>query len=149
MRNLLLTGAILLAGWAANAQDVALDKKNNTIVIDGAAVLKYTKTNMANWSFYDMNENEIVFFKLADNGTPSYRDDDYMIINFLTENTKVESNDFSHIQAAFNVNKSIEKFVVWMLKEKVLDNKGNINPDKVATFYSKYDQNITNRTIKH
>ena len=149
MKNLLLTGALLLAGWVANAQNVALDKKNNTIAIDDAAVLKYKKINMANWSFYDMNENEIVFFKLVDNGTPSYRDDDYMIINFLTENTKVESNDFSHIQAAFNVNKSIEKFVVWMLKEKVLDSKGNINPDKVATFHSKYDQNITNRTIKH
>lgn len=85
MRNVLLTGALLLTGWAANAQNVALDKKNNTIVMDGAAMLKYTKINMANWSFYDMNEHEIVFFKLADNGTPSYRDDDYMIINFLTE----------------------------------------------------------------
>lgn len=149
MKNWLLTGALLLAGWAVNAQDVALNKKNNTIAIEGTVALKYTKNNMMSWSLYDKDDNEIVFFKVLDNGTPGYVDDDYMVINFLNENTKIETNDFSQVQAVFNINKTIEKSVVWLLKEKVLDREGNVNPDKVAVFYSKYDQNITNRTIKH
>ena len=96
-----------------------------------------------------VNDNEIVFFKVVDNGTPGYIDDDYLIINFLNENTKVETNDFSQIQALFNINKTMEKSVVWLLKEKVLDYKGNINPQKVAVFHSKYDQDITNRTMRY
>lgn len=72
---------------------------------------------MTNWSFYDGEGNETIFFKVMDNGT-SFSEDDYMVINFLEEHTKLESNDFSQIQAFFNVNKSIEKFIMWLLKEK-------------------------------
>ncbi len=149
MKNWLFTAALLMIAWSADAQTVTLDKKKNTIAIDDEVALKYIKNNKLSWSFYDMNDNEIVFFKVVDNGTPGYIDDDYMIINFLNENTKVETNDFSQIQALFNINKTMEKSVVWLLKEKVLDYKGNINPQKVAVFHSKYDQDITNRTMRY
>lgn len=149
MKNWFFVAVLLLAGWHVNAQSVKLDKKNNTIAIEGQVALKYVKNNMLSWSIYDMKDNEIVFFKVVDNGTHSYIDDDYMVINFLNENTKTETNDFSQIQAVFNINKTIEKSVVWLLKEKVLNPEGNVNPEKVAVFHSKYDQNITNRTIRH
>jgi len=149
MKNWLFTAALLMAAWSADAQTVTLDKKKNTIAIDGEAALKYIKNNRLSWSFYDRNDNEIIFFKVVDNGTPGYIDDDYMIINFLNENTKIETNDFSQIQALFNINKTMEKSVVWLLKEKVLDYEGNINPEKVAVFHSKYDQDITNRTRRY
>lgn len=150
MKKRLFTAALLMtAAWSADAQTVTLDKKKNTIAIDGVTALKYTKNNRLSWSFFDKDDNEIVFFKVEDNGTPAYIDDDYMVINFLNENTKTETNDFSHVQAVFNINKTIEKSVVWLLKEKVLNTEGYINPDKVAVFHSKYDQNITNRTIRY
>lgn len=150
MKNWLFTAALLMtAAWSADAQTVTLNKKKNTIAIDGVTALKYTKNHIISWSFYDKEDNEIIFFKVENNGTPDYIDDDYMVINFLNENTKIETNDFSQVQAVFSINKTIEKSVVWLLKEKVLNPEGYINPEKVAVFHSKYDQNITNRTIRY
>lgn len=42
-KSLLLTGMFLFAAWAVHAQKVSLDKKKNTIAIEGQTVLKYTK----------------------------------------------------------------------------------------------------------
>ena len=47
-----------------------------------------------------------------------------------------------------NSKKSMEKLIKWLLKEKVLTNDGELNPDRLAIFKEKYDQNITERTIR-
>ncbi len=145
------TVLIILCVFSLNiyAQNVSLNKKDNSISIDGKVVLKYKKQQMTNWSLFDMNGEELVYFTISNNGTPQYDDDDFFIINFLPEKVKVETNDYTNIQTFFNFNKALEKFVAWLLREKALNSDGTLNPEKVETFRSKYDQNITNRTILH
>lgn len=83
-----------------------------------------------------------------DNETLRYQEDDYYILNFLTEKIKVESNDFSKILNFMNSKKAMEKLIKWLLKEKVLTNDGELNPERLTIFKEKYDENITERTIR-
>jgi hypothetical protein len=47
-----------------------------------------------------------------------------------------------------NSKKNMQKLVKWLLKEKVIDTKGNLNLEKVQTFYDKYNEDITLRTSR-
>lgn len=149
MKKLLLLLLSIVISIALNAQTVELNKKDNTISIDGSTVLKYKKKQLVNWSIYNTNGEELVYFTILDNGTPNYKDDDYYAITFIAQNVRVESNDYSNIQTFFNFNKALQKFVTWLVEEKVMNIDGSINEEKVNVFYRKYDQNITNRTIRY
>ena len=43
----------------------------------------------------------------------------------------------------------MQKLVKWLIKEKVLDSKGNLSPEKLQTFYDKYNEDITQRTSRY
>lgn len=77
-----------------------------------------------------------------------YSDDDYYVLNFLTEKVKIESRDYSHFSSFFNSKKSMQKLIQWLIKEKVLSVDGNINKEKLEVFFEKYDENIVNRTMR-
>ncbi|WP_265429730.1 hypothetical protein [Chryseobacterium sp. YIM B08800] len=123
--------------------------KNDKVLLDGKQILKAEKINMVEYSFYNLkSDDEILLFRQMDNETSRYQDDDYYVLNFLTEKVKVESNDFYKIASFMNSKKAMEKLIKWLLKEKVLTNDGELNPDRLAIFKEKYDQNITERTIR-
>lgn len=123
--------------------------KDDKVLLDGKQILKAEKINMVEYSFYNLkSDDEILLFRQMDNETSRYQDDDYYVLNFLTEKVKVESNDFYKIASFMNSKKSMEKLIKWLLKEKVLTNDGELNPDRLAIFKEKYDQNITERTIR-
>lgn len=123
--------------------------KDDKVLLDGKQILKAEKINMIEYSFYNLkSDNEILLYRQMDNETARYQDDDYYVLNFLTEKVKVESNDFYKIASFMNSKKSMEKLIKWLLKEKVLTNDGELNPDRLAIFKEKYDQNITERTIR-
>ena len=123
--------------------------KDGKVLLDGKQILKAEKINMVEYSFYNLkSDDEILLFRQMDNETSRYQDDDYYVLNFLTEKVKVESNDFYKIASFMNSKKAMEKLIKWLLKEKVLTNDGELNPDRLAIFKEKYDQNITERTIR-
>jgi len=123
--------------------------KDDKVLLDGKQILKAEKINMVEYSFYNLkSDDEILLYRQMDNETSRYQDDDYYVLNFLTEKVKVESNDFYKIASFMNSKKSMEKLIKWLLKERVLTNDGEINPDRLAIFKEKYDQNITERTIR-
>ncbi|WP_411811302.1 hypothetical protein ACLB9Y_15115 [Chryseobacterium scophthalmum] len=123
--------------------------KDDKVLLDGKQILKAEKINMVEYSFYNLkSDDEILLYRQMDNETSRYQDDDYYVLNFLTEKVKVESNDFYKIASFMNSKKSMEKLIKWLLKEKVLTNDGVLNPDRLAIFKEKYDQNITERTIR-
>lgn len=123
--------------------------KDDKVLLDGKQILKAEKINMVEYSFYNLkSDDEILLYRQMDNETSRYQDDDYYVLNFLTEKVKVESNDFYKITSFMNSKKSMEKLIKWLLKEKVLTNDGELNPDRLAIFKEKYDQNITERTIR-
>ncbi|AKK73131.1 hypothetical protein HX13_00265 [Chryseobacterium sp. P1-3] len=127
------------------SQEVTI--KDDKVTVDGKQILKAEKINLAQYSFFSMkNDDEVLLYKYMDNGTPSYVNDDFFILNFLTAKVKVESTDLGKVSNFMNSRKGMEKVVRWLLKERVLTPDGELNPDRLAIFKEKYDENITART---
>ena len=146
-KKLLLFSLLVLSFNFYFTQEVEI--KDDKVLLDGKQILKAEKINMVEYSFYNLkSDDEILLYRQMDNETSRYQDDDYYVLNFLTEKVKVESNDFYKIASFMNSKKSMEKLIKWLLKEKVLTNDGELNPDRLAIFKEKYDQNITERTIR-
>ncbi|WP_374461232.1 hypothetical protein [Chryseobacterium taeanense] len=144
----LLTSFLLISGLGFYfSQEVVI--KDDKVLLDGKQILKAEKINVLQYSFYSMKDDEeILMFRQMDNETPKYMDDDYYVLNFLTEKTKVESTDFTKILNFMNSRKAMEKLIKWLLKERVINNDGELNPERVKTFKEKYDENITDRTFR-
>ncbi|MCS4305196.1 MULTISPECIES: hypothetical protein [unclassified Chryseobacterium] len=129
------------------SQEVSI--KDDKVLLDGKQILKAEKINITQYSFFSMKDDEeVLMYKYMDNETPKYVSDDYFILNFLTEKTKVESTDLAKIANFMNSKKGMEKLIKWLLKERVINQNGELNPDRVAVFKEKYDENITQRTLR-
>ncbi len=116
--------------------------KKGKVLLDGKEILKYEREN---WGVYQIHfysletEDEVLFFKRNDNETSSYFEDDYTEIKFLTFKKSLEIKQ----------KKSWKKYLLWLIKKKVLDSSGNLNESKVDDLIENYDENITNRTIRY
>ncbi|EJL71033.1 hypothetical protein [Chryseobacterium populi] len=129
------------------SQEVVI--KEDKVLLDGKQILKAEKINVAQYSFFTMKDDEeILLYRYMDNESPKYGDDDYYVLNFLTEKTKVESRDFTKILNFMNSRKGMEKLIKWLLKERVINSDGELNSERVAIFKEKYDENITERTLR-
>ncbi|MGU3373333.1 hypothetical protein [Chryseobacterium sp. M5A1_1a] len=129
------------------SQEVTI--KDDQVLLDGKQILKAEKINVDQYSFFSMKDDEeVLMYRYMDNETPRYIKDDYFILNFLTEKTKVESTDISKIANFMNSKKGMEKLVKWLLKERVINHDGELNSERVAVFKDKYDENITVRTLR-
>lgn len=129
------------------SQDVTI--KDDKVLLDGKQILKAEKINVAQYSFFSMKDDEeVLLYRYMDNETPSYVSDDYFILNFLTEKVKVESTDIAKIANFMNSKKGMEKLVKWLLKERVINQEGELNPDRVAIFKDKYHENIIKRIFR-
>ena len=149
MNKLFLSIAFILIGSFINAQEVEI--KDDKVLLDGTPILKYEKINILQHSFYSIeSDDEILLFKWHDNETSQYNEDNYIILNFLTAKVKVETTSVEHVISGLGMNskKNMQKLVKWLLKEKVLDSKGNLSPEKLQTFYDKYNEDITQRTSR-
>ena len=124
-----------------NAQKIKLKKGN--VIIDGETYFKYEKRMMASeFSLYSLDgEDEILFILRNNNETIGYGDDDFNQITFIKDKKKLESATLRGY--------SFKWFVSTLIKNKVLDLEGNIDPDKLETFFAKYDENITERTVRY
>jgi len=71
----------------------------------------------------------------------SYGEDDFNQLTFIEENRKLETASLSGYSFKF--------FIQKLIKEKVLGLDGNIDSKKLDTFFSKYDEKITERTIRN
>jgi hypothetical protein len=148
MRKRIITSIFLITTIFINAQKIEI--KGNDVLLDGNTILKSEKINAGQYSFYSLDDNEILMYKWFDNETPKYQDDDYYILNFLEQKVKVQSTDFTKVVSGIGMNskKNMEKMLTWLLKEKVLLTDGKLNPDRVNVLFEKYDENITQRTFR-
>ncbi|AZB08744.1 hypothetical protein EG344_07830 [Chryseobacterium sp. G0162] len=146
--NRLFAFFLLIAGCNLySSQDVSI--KDDKVLLDGKQILKAEKINLTQYSFFSMKDDEeVLMYKYMDNETPRYVSDDYFVLNFLTEKTRVESTDLAKIANFMNSKKGMEKLVRWLLKERVINQDGELNPDRLAIFKEKYDENITQRTLR-
>lgn len=124
-----------------SAQKVKL--KNDFVLIDGVKVFKYEKNAGDGWlSLYDLNTgDEVIFIRENDNGTDgSYnRDDDYTQYKFINEDIVIEISTYNHWK----------NHVKFLYKNKCFDLEGKIDKKNVQRTFDKFDEKITDRTIKH
>ncbi|RZK10720.1 MAG: hypothetical protein EOO46_09615 [Flavobacterium sp.] len=148
MKLKLSLGALLLVTGISYSQEVELEK--DKVYLDGKEILKYEKITAEQYSFYSLEDEELLLFKYSDNETREYKDDDYIILNFLTEKKKIESTDEFKAIAGLGLNskKNMKKLITWLLKEKALGADGKINPEKLEVFGQKYHEDITVRTVR-
>lgn len=148
MTKKILTLFILIFGLQSYySQEVVI--KDDKVLLDGKQILKAEKINVAQYSFFSMaDDEEILLYRYMDNETQGYFDDDFYVLNFLTEKVKVESSDFTKIFNVMNSRKGMEKLIKWLLKERVINQNGELNTDRLAIFKEKYDENITERTLR-
>lgn len=152
MKKLLLAIVLtMVSGIAIYAQEREVEIDGDKVLLNGKVILKYEKINVAEHSFFTLNDDEIISYQLMDNGTPKIIEDNYFIINFLEQKTKVESTNFSRFISGLGMNsrKNMQKLIGWLLKDKVLNEDGTLNPEKIETFFAKYNEDITNRTIRY
>lgn len=136
-KNALLVTFAIFSLAIVNAQDVKL--KKGKIILDKNEILKFEKSTMA-LSLFDLNKDEeIIFIKWNNNETINYLEDDYIIINFL------ELDLVCEISISYSRKAMVKKLV----KEKVISQDGQIDEEKAKIFLKKYDENITNRTIRN
>lgn len=122
------------------AQDVKL--KKGIVYVDDVPTFSFDKKAMGNELYvYKLNTTEEVLGIIVDNnGTESKVDDSKKII-FNQQKTTIQSKNFR--------GQSYEFLLSLLLQGKVIDLKGEINPDNLKRFWSKYDQNNVNHTNLH
>ena len=140
--------ALLFVTGISYSQEVEL--KKDIVYLDGKALLKYEKINLLQYSFFSLDDEELLLYRFSDNETRDYMDDDYFILNFLNEKKKIESTDKSRVISGLGMNsaKNMKKLITWLLKEKVLGTDGKINPEKLDVFEQKFQEDITVRTVR-
>jgi hypothetical protein len=149
MKKIILLSLLYAIGITTTySQSVSL--KDENILYNNTPILKYKKLDFIEFSIFTLKDDEIIYSKYSDNETPKNYDDDYVIINFLSEKKKIESTKEEKAISGFGANakKNLIKLLNWLIDEKVLNIDGTINKDKVDIFYQKYDEHITGRTIR-
>lgn len=139
LKNVFLLLIITVSYNIVNAQEVKL--KNEFVYIDGIKVFKYEKNAGEGWlSLFEIdNEDEIIFIKENDNGTSGYRDDDYTQYKFLKEDITIEISTYNYWK----------NHIKFLYENKCFNLDGKVNQTKVQNTFDKFDENITDRTIKN
>lgn len=148
MKKIIICLTLLATINILNAQKIEI--KDNNVLLDGKKILNAKKINSSQYSFYNNVNNEILMYKYNDNETPGYESDDFITLNFLQENLKIETTDTEKACSGFCMNskKNMEKLLTWLVKEKVITSDGNIDTNKANILHSKYDERITERTLR-
>ena len=116
--------------------------KKSKVLIDKIETFDFNRSLLSNdFSLYKLNsKDEIIYISHFNNETPRYHDDDYKKIVFIKQNIIVESSRLR--------SKTLKQLIRLLLEEEILDKDGNINPEKLQSFVTKYNENITNRTMR-
>ncbi|MEY8847288.1 hypothetical protein AB9K26_00610 [Psychroserpens sp. XS_ASV72] len=141
LKNILLLTLVLISMATVSAQKIKL--KKGFVFIDNEKVFEFEKRAAASeFSLYTIGkEQEILFILRNNNETIGYGDDDFNQIIFIKDNRKLETASLRGY--------SFKYFIQKLISEKVLDIEGNIDSNKLDTFFSKYDEQITERTIRN
>src|SRR5690606_19187227 len=126
---------------ASYAQDVKL--KKDYVYIDGEQKFQYNKqSGGTEFSLYTLDkEKEIVYIVYNNNGTITYLEDNLVEITFIDVNMKIETQKFQ--------GRTFSYILERLFQEKVIDLEGTVSQEKLDVFFRKYDEQITERTIRN
>ncbi len=140
MKTVFLFLSLLLSFSMVNAQKIKLKKGN--ILLDGKEIMKFEREDWGTQkiSLYTLSDNKEQILMIKNkNETPRYFDDDFVQIKFLQSGDMVEMKS----------TKSWKGIIKWLIKQNVISEDGIINEENLPLFVKNYDENITNRTIRH
>lgn len=133
---------IMFTTFYVNAQDITFKDvkfkhKKGYIFIDKKETFKL-KYSAGYFHVYDLNSNEeLMYFYINDNETFNYLDDDFVKVYFTKSEKEFESKSHHRVLMAQLIN------------DKVFDSSWNLDDAKIDKFIKKYDENISNRTIRN
>lgn len=131
----LITPATLCAQQLTH-KDVKFKYKKGYVFVQKKEVLKL-RYSIGYFYVSDLNNGEeMMYFRINDNETPSYFDDDYVKVFFNDSEKEFESKSHQRILMA------------QMINEGVFDSDWNLVEENVDKFIRKYDENISNRTVR-
>jgi hypothetical protein len=139
MKQILFSIAFLFSTVTSFSQEIKL--KNGKVLIDGKEILSYERQDWGDMEihFYNLeNKEEVLYMKKNSNETRTYYEDDFTQIRFLAFGKSLETK----------IDKPWKKFVEWLFQNKVFDNAGQFNEEKIDLFIKNYDEKITARTIR-
>ena len=141
MKKYVLIIFCLMSSSALLAYKVKL--KKGDVVVDGVKCFEYEKRNAGTeLSLYTVeSREEMILIYKNDNETSGYYDDDFVQITFIKEQKKFESAAWGNYPFKWHIEK--------LFDNQVVDFKGQIDSDKLNTFFTKYHEDITNRTIRN
>jgi hypothetical protein len=117
-------------------KDVKFKYKKGYVFVQKKEVLKL-RYSIGYFYVSDLNNGEeMMYFRINDNETPSYFDDDYVKVFFNDSEKEFESKSHQRILMA------------QMINEGVFDSDWNLVEENVDKFIRKYDENISNRTVR-
>ena len=117
-------------------KDVKFKYKKGYVFVQKKEVLKL-RYSIGYFYVSDLNTSEeMMYFRINDNETPSYFDDDYVKVFFNDSEKEFESKSHQRILMA------------QMINEGVFDSDWNLVEENVDKFIRKYDENISNRTVR-
>jgi len=117
-------------------KDVKFKYKKGYVFVQKKEVLKL-RYSIGYFYVSDLNTGEeMMYFRINDNETPSYFDDDYVKVFFNDSEKEFESKSHQRILMA------------QMINEDVFDSDWNLVEENVDKFIRKYDENISNRTVR-
>lgn len=114
--------------------------KKGKVLVDGKEILKIERQGTEATLYSLEGDDEVIYLNYESNGTLHYHEDDYVVIFFSKEEIKVETS---------RIKGSRKRVIKALIKNKVLDMNGVINLEKLKKFAKKYDENITNRTVRY
>ncbi|MCF8277297.1 MAG: hypothetical protein K9J17_11235 [Flavobacteriales bacterium] len=133
---------IFLVTYSATSSAQKIKLKNDKVLIDGRELFRFEKGNHPGWiSLFSLEtDEELIMIKQDHGGTPGpdYRDDDYTIYTFLKEDIKAEISSYNLWQ----------NNIKFLLEQRVFDENGVMNADRIKSFKVKFDEDITSRRIR-
>jgi hypothetical protein len=131
---------IVLVGHAAPSSAQKIKLKDDKVLIDGRELFRFEKGNRWISLFSLETDEELIMIRQDHGGTPGpdYRDDDYTIYTFLKEGVKTEISSYNLWQ----------NNIKFLLEQRVFDETGIMNADRIKSFKVKFDEDITSRRIR-
>lgn len=130
---------ISLFTYPSHAQDVKL--KKDIVTVDGEQKFQYEKRRSATeFTLYSLDKEKEILTIIRNTANSKSIDDNYVQIIFADYNVRVETIRLKGYTYA--------RFLELLFKEKVLLVDGSVDEARLQTFFAKYDENVTNRTIR-
>lgn len=134
--RIFLFACVLFTINSAHAQKIKLKKE--VVYVDGEATFSYAKkTHGIEFVVYTLNTKDELFTAIFYPGNKEIRDDNYYKLVFTDANKSLE-----YTRSYWN-----KSLISWLFEQDLLTIDGKMNSDKIDGFITKYDENVSERTM--